>query len=145
MKNVTRLIAVVVASVCFLALAKADEIQFTTLPQPVQTTVIKQTRITSPSRVVRVVQDNGIYGVTVMTDTGQQVVYVNPTGEIVESPTVTHETTTTTTTEAPSQVVTTQEIQAAGSRYELIEKKGDKEIYIDHQTGRRVKVDLHGH
>ena len=143
MKNVTRFIAVVGASVFLVALAKADEIQFTTLPQPVQTTVIRQTRIASPSRVVRVVQDNGIYGVTVMTDTGQQVVYVNPTGEIVESPSVTRETTTTTTT-VPEEVVTTQEIQQAAPRYELIEKKGDKEIYLDHQTGRRVKVDLHG-
>ena len=157
MKNLTRFIAVAGASVCLVALAKADEIQFTTLPQPVQTTVIKQTRITSPTRVVRVVQDNGIYGVTVMTETGQQVVYVNPTGEIVESPTVvhetaptvvqqtaptvTHETTTTTTTEVPDQVVTTQEIQAAGSRYELIEKKGHKAIYLNHQTGRKVKVE----
>jgi hypothetical protein len=157
MKNVTRLITVAAASVCFVALAKADEIQFTTLPQPVQTTVIKQTRITSPTKVVRVVQDNGIYGVTVMTETGQQVVYVNPTGEIVQAPTVvhetaptvvhetaptvTHETTTTTTTEAPDQVVTTQEIEAAGSRYELIEKKGHKAIYLDHQTGRKVKVE----
>ena len=149
MKNLTRFIAVAGASVCLVALAKADEIQFTTLPQPVQTTVIKQTRIASPTRVVRVVQDNGIYGVTVMTDTGQQVVYVNPTGEIVEAPTivhetgptVTHETTTTTTTEVPDQVVTTQEIQAAGSRYELIEKKGHKAIYLDHQTGRKVKVE----
>jgi hypothetical protein len=141
MKNVTRLVAVAGASLCLVALAKADEIQFTTLPQVVQSSVIKQTRITSPSRVVRVVQDNGIYGVTVMTDTGQQVIYVNPTGTIVESPTVTHETTTTTTTEVPDQVVTTQEIQAAGSRYELIEKKGHKAIYLDHQTGRKVKVE----
>jgi hypothetical protein len=149
MKNLTRFIAIAGASVCLAALAKADEIQFTTLPRPVQTTVIKQTRITSPSRVVRVVQDNGIYGVTVMTDTGQQVVYVNPTGEIVEAPTVvhetaptvTHETTTTTTTEAPDEVVTTQEIQAAGNRYELIEKKGHKAVYLDHQTGRKVKVE----
>jgi hypothetical protein len=165
MKNLTRFIAVAGASVCLVALAKADELQFTTLPQVVQSSVIKQTRITSPTRVVRVVQDNGIYGVTVMTETGQQVVYVNPTGEIVESPTVvhetaptvvqqtgptvvqqtgpavTHETTTTTTTEAPDQVVTTQEIQAAGSRYELIEKKGHKAIYLDHQTGRKVKVE----
>jgi len=140
MKNVTRFIALAGASVFLVALAKADEIQFTTLPQAVQTTVIKQTRIASPSRVVRVVQDNGIYGVTVMTDTGQEVVYVNPTGMIVQAPTVTRETTTTTTT-VPDEVVTTQEIQTAPSRYELIEKKGDKEIYIDHQTGRRVKVD----
>ena len=140
MKNLTRFVAIAGASVCLVALAKADEIQFTTLPQVVQSSVIKQTRITSPSRVVRVVQDNGVYGVTVMTDTGQQVVYVNPAGTIVESPTVSQETTTTTTT-VPDQVVTTQEIQTAPSRYELIEKKGDKEIYIDHQTGRRVKVD----
>jgi hypothetical protein len=139
MKNVTRFIAITGASVFLVALAKADEIQFTTLPQVVQSSVIKQTRITSPSRVVRVVQDNGIYGVTVMTDTGQQVIYVQPTGEIVQSPSVTRETTTTTT--VPDEVVTTQEIQQAGSRYELIEKKGNKEIYLDHQTGRKVKVE----
>jgi hypothetical protein len=141
MKNVTRFIAIAGASVCLVALAKADDIQFTTLPQVVQSSVIKQTRITSPSRVVRVVQDNGIYGVTVMTDTGQQVVYVNPTGMIVQAPAET--TTTTTTTEAPDQVVTTQEVQAAPSRYELIEKKGNKTIYLDHQTGRKVKVEVH--
>jgi hypothetical protein len=149
MKNLTRFIAVAGASVCLVAFAKADEIQFTTLPQVVQSSVIKQTRITSPTRVVRVVQDNGVYGVTVMTETGQQVVYVNPTGEIVEAPTIVHETaptvtretTTTTTTEVPDQVVTTQEIQVAGSRYELIEKKGHKAIYLDHQTGRKVKVE----
>ena len=56
-------------------------------------------------------------------------------------PAVTHETTTTTTTEVPDQVVTTQEVQSAGSRYELIEKKGHKAIYLDHQTGRKVKVE----
>jgi hypothetical protein len=157
MKNLTRFITIAGASVSLVALAKADDIQFTTLPQVVQSSVIKQTRITSPTRVVRVIQDNGVYGVTVMTETGQQVVYVNPTGEIVEAPTVvhetaptvvhenaptvTHETTTTTTTEAPDEVVTTQEVQAAGSRYELIEKKGHKAIYLDHQTGRKVKVE----
>ena len=140
MKNLTRFIAIAGASVCLVALAKADEIQFTTLPQAVQTSVIKQTRITSPTRVVRVIQDNGIYGVTVMTDTGQQVVYVEPSGVIVQAPSVTRETTTTTTT-VPDEVVTTQEIQQAASRYELIEKKGDKEIYLDHQTGRKVKVE----
>lgn len=73
-----------------------------------------------------------------MTDTGQQVVYVEPNGEIVQAPSVTRETTTTT---VPEEVVTTQEIQQAGSRYELIEKKGNKEIYLDHQTGRKVKVE----
>jgi len=142
MKNLTRFIAIAGTSVFLVALAKADEIQFTTLPQVVQSSVIKQTRITSPSRVVRVVQDNGIYGVTVTTETGQQVVYVNPTGEIVQAPTVSRETTTTTTTEVPDEVVTTQEIQTAGNRYELIEKKGHKAIYLDHQTGRKVKVEF---
>ena len=141
MKNLSRFIAIAGASVFLVVLAKADEIQFTTLPQVVQSSVIKQTRITSPTRVVRVIQDNGIYGVTVMTDTGQQVIYVNPTGEIVQAPSVTRETTTTTTTEVPDEVVTTQEIQQAASRYELIEKKGNKEIYLDHQTGRKVKVE----
>jgi len=140
MKNVTRFIAIAGASVFLVALAKADDIQFTTLPQAVQTTVIKQTRIASPSRVVRVVQDNGIYGVTVMTDTGQEVVYVNPTGVIVQAPTVTRETTTT-TTEVPDGVITTDVIQQYPSRFELLEKKGDKEIYLDHQTGRTIKVD----
>src|ERR1700739_561634 len=141
MKNLTRFIAIAGASVSLVALAKADEVQFTTLPQVVQSSVIKQTRITSPTKVVRVVQDNGIYGVTVMTETGQQVVYVNPTGEIVQAPTVSGETTTTTTTTVPDQVVTTREIQQAGNRYELIEKKGDKEIYLDHLTGHKVKVE----
>ena len=141
MKNVTRFIAVAGVSVFLITLAKADEIQFSTLPQAVQTTVIKQTRIASPSRVVRVIQDNGIYGVTVMTDTGQEVVYVNPTGTIVQAPTVTRETTTTTTTEVPNGVITTDVIQQYPSRFELLEKRGDKEIYLDHQTGRKIKVD----
>jgi len=141
MKNVTRFIAVAGVSVFLITLAKADEIQFSTLPQAVQTTVIKQTRIASPSRVVRVIQDNGIYGVTVMTDTGQEVVYVNPTGTIVQAPTVTRETTTTTTTEVPNGVITTDVIQQYPSRFELLEKRGDKEIYLDHQTGRQIKVD----
>jgi len=105
--------------------------------------VIKETRITSPSKVVRVVQDNGgVYSVTVMTDTGQEVVYVQPTGVIVRAPASTvQETTTTTTTEVPEGVITTDVIQQYPSRFELLEKKGDKEIYLDHQTGRKIKVD----
>lgn len=139
MKNLTRFIAVAGISVSLVAFSKADEIQFTTLPQAVQSSVIKETRITSSSKVVRVIQDTGgVYEVAVMTDTGQQVVYVEPNGEIVQAPSVTRETTTTT---VPEEVVTTQEIQQAGSRYELIEQKGDKEIYLDRQTGRKVKVE----
>ena len=143
MKNLTLLIAVAGVSVSLVALAKADELRFTTLPPAVQTSVIKETRITSPSKVVRVVQDSGgVYAVTVMTDTGQHVVYVQPTGVIVRAPASTvQETTTTTTTEVPEGVITTDVIQQYPSRFELLEKKGDKEIYLDHQTGRKIKVD----
>jgi hypothetical protein len=160
MTNVTRLIAVAGVGVSLVALAKADEvIQFTTLPQVVQSSVIKETRIASPTKVVRVVQDTGgSYAVTYMGDAGQQVIYVSPTGAILQAPTVVRETTTTTTTEQPNTVVTqrpgtvvestgdeavvtTQEVQQAPSRYELIEKKGNKEVYLDHQTGRKVKVE----
>jgi hypothetical protein len=151
MKNVTRFIAVAGVGVSLVALAKADEVlQFNTLPPVVQSSVIKETRIT-PTRVVRVIQDNGAYAVTYMGDTGQQVIYVSPTGTILQSPTNTvRETTTTTTTERPNTVVestgpqavvTTQEIQQAPSRYELIKKEHDKEVYIDHQTGRKVTVE----
>jgi len=142
MKNLTILIAVAGASVSLVALAKADELGFTTLPPPVQTSVIKETRITSPTKVLRVVQDTGgVYAVTVMTDTGQQVVYVQPTGVIVQAPaSIVHETTTT-TTEVPEGVITTDVIQQYPSRFELLEKKGDKEIYLDHQTGRKIKLD----
>jgi len=108
---------------------------------------------------VRVVQDTGgSYAVTYMSDTGQQVIYVSPSGSILQSPASTIRETTTTTTEQPSTVVTerpntvvestgpetvvtTQTIQQAPSRYELIEKKGNKEIYLDHQTGQKVKVE----
>ena len=161
MRNVTRLIAVAGVGVSLVALAKADEvIQFTALPRVVQSSVIKETRIASPTKVVRVVQDTGgSYAVTYLSESGQQVVYVSPTGAILQTPASTvRETTTTTTTEQPNTVVTqrpatvvestgseavvtTEEVQQAPSRYELIEKKGNKEVYLDHQTGRKVKVE----
>ena len=157
MKNVTRFIAIAGVGVSLVALAKADEVlQFNTLPSVVQSSVIKETRIT-PTRVVRVVQDNGAYAVTYTGDTGQQVIYVSPTGTILQSPTSTVRETTTTTEQpttvvterpgtvvestGPEAVVTTQEVQQAPSRYELIKKEGNKEWYLDHQTGRKVKVE----
>jgi hypothetical protein len=141
MKNVTRFIAVAGVGVSLVALAKADEVlQFNTLPPVVRSSVIKETRIT-PTRVVRVIQDNGAYAVTYMGDTGQQVIYVSPAGTILQSPTSTVRETTTTTTTEPQTVVTTQEIQQTPNRYELIKKEGDKEIYLDHQTGQKIKVE----
>jgi hypothetical protein len=126
--------------------AQADDIQFTTLPQTVQTTVVRETHIQGSAGVVRVIRDtSGIYAVTVRGDAGDQVVYVNDAGAIVQAPAAGTTTTTTvqsaqpvTTTE--QTVVTSDEVQKSQSRYELLEKKGKKEIYLDHQTGQKVTV-----
>ena len=72
---------VIAAGALLQTVARADEIQFTTLPQPVQTTVVRETHIPGPGGVVRVIHEsNGIYAVTVRGDAGQQVVYVNDAG-----------------------------------------------------------------
>ena len=148
--------------------ALADEIQFTTLPQPVQTTVIRETHIAGPTGVVRVMHDpSGIYAVTVRGDAGEQVVYLNESGAIVQAPRTTTTTTTTVQTARPATeseqtvvqapgtttvqtarpavesqqtVVTYDEVQKNQPRYELLEKKGRKEVYLDHQTGQKVIV-----
>jgi cell division septation protein DedD len=147
------ILAIMVAGACLDIVAQADEIQFTTLPETVQTTVIRETHIASPTGVVRVIHDStGVYAVTVRGTQGDQVVYVNETGTIVQAPATT--TTTTVQTAQPAlpvqpvqpaadtqQTVTTyDEVQKSQSRYELLEKKGNKEIYMDHQTGQKVTV-----
>lgn len=120
------------------AFARADEIQFSTLPQPVQTSVIRETHIAGPSMVTRVVRDQGgIYAVTVRQNDATRVVYLNDTGMIVQAPATT---TTTTTTRQVEPVITYQQVQQELPRYQLIEKKGDKEVYYDRQTGQKVKV-----
>jgi len=102
-------------------LAQADELQFTTLPQPVQTTVIRETHISTPSSVIRVIrQGGGVYAVTVHRDAGDRVVYVNEAGTIVQEPA--------TTVERPAPVneesiVTYDQIQQDVPRYQLLEKK----------------------
>jgi hypothetical protein len=122
------------------AFARADDIQFTTLPQVVQTTVVRETHIPDATLVTRVVRENGgIYAVTVRQNDATRVVYVNEAGAIVDSPTSTV-TTTTTTEPAEQQVITYEQVQQNLPRYELIEKKGNKEVYLDHQTGKKVKV-----
>ena len=130
--------------------AFADEIQFTTLPQPVQTTVIRESHIEGPAGVVRVVHDStGVYAVTVRGDAGEHIVYVNDSGAVVQAPeTTTVQTQGTTTTvqtaqpatETQQTVITTEQVQKDQSRYELVEKKGKKEVYLDHQTGQKVTV-----
>ena len=132
---------------CIDSAVLADEIQFTTLPQPVQTTVIRETHIANPTYVTRVVRDdNGVYAVTVRRSGGDQVVFVNSEGAIVQPPSATTTTTTTTvrqpiTEPAEGAVVTYDQVQQEQSRYQLLEKKGRKEIYLDRQTGQKVKVE----
>ncbi|MBV8378132.1 MAG: hypothetical protein JO279_14140 [Verrucomicrobia bacterium] len=160
MKKITAIGLAFGASVCIGWIAQADEIQFTTLPQTVQTTVVRETHIANPTYVTRVVRDqSGIYAVTVRGNSGDQVVYVNPEGALVQAPgsatttttttrTVEQPATTTTTVQRPVQtvqpaegtVVTYDQVQQNLPRYQLIEKKGKKEIYYDRQTGQKVIV-----
>jgi len=120
-------------------LALADEIQFTTLPQPIQSTVIRETRIPDASAVTHVVRQNGgIYAVTVRQSDATRVVYINESGAIVQSPSST--VTTTTTEPIEQQVITYQQVQQDLPRYQLVEKKGNKEVYLDRQTGQKIKV-----
>jgi hypothetical protein len=131
-------IGILAITLSLAAVALADEIQFSTLPQPVQTTVIRETHIASPTMVTRVVRDQGgVYAVTVRQNDAARVVYVNDAGLIVQAPSVR---TTTTTTERAEPVITYHQIQQDLPRYQLIEKKGNKEVYFDRQTGQKVKV-----
>ncbi len=141
------------STLCLIAFARADEITFTTLPQTVQTTVIRETHIANPSAVTRVIRDEGgVYAVTVHEDSGDRVVYVNDAGAVVAAPAGSTTTTvqpaqgsTTTTIQrtdsAEGTTVTTDQVQQNVSRYQLLEKKGKKEIYLDRQTGQKVKVE----
>jgi hypothetical protein len=145
MRKFTNLAIAIGAGLCFGTIAQADDLVFTALPQTVQTTVIRQTRIPDGSGVTRIVRDSsGIYVVTVRGASGEQVVYVNEAGLIVPAPV----TTTTVQRVEPVQpavessqtVVTYDEVQNDTSRYELLTKKGDKEVYRDKQTGQKVTV-----
>jgi hypothetical protein len=150
MKKITILIVSLGAVISLVLTARSDEIGFTTLPQPVQTTVARETHIANPNYVTHVVRsDDGIYAVTVRRESGEQVVYVNPEGAIVQGPSSTTTTTTvqqpstTTTIRQPGEegVVTYEQVQQNLPRYQLLEKKGKKEVYYDRQTGEKVKVE----
>ena len=118
MNKITTLSIAIGASCCLGLLAQADEIQFTTLPQPVQTTVNCETHITGPSSVTRVIwQDSGVVQ--------------EPGTTVVERPApATQET-----------IVTYDLVQQNLPRYELLERKGKTKIYLDRQTGQKVKVE----
>jgi hypothetical protein len=141
MKKITTFVLAFGAAVTLIPLAHSDEIEFTTLPQPVQTTVIRETHIQNPSAVTHVVRSgDGIYSITVRDTSGDRVVYVNPEGAIVQAPA---NSTTTTTVQQPGeeQVIAYGQIQDNMQRYQLVKKEGRKEVYLDRQTGKKVKVE----
>jgi hypothetical protein len=145
-----------VAGLGVLAQANADEIQFVSLPAVVRTTVVRESNIPDYSRITRVIRDNnGIYEVTVRRATDNEVLFVDPAGQLVRQQTVTVaapvQTTrpilTQTVTEEPSTPgVSTFVRSLDNARFQLIEKKGNKEIYRDRETGTKwvVKVERKG-
>lgn len=142
---VTAVIGLGVTTVAF-----GDDVQFITLPQVVRTAVVRETRIPDYSRVTRVIQDqNGLYEVTVRRNTDNDVLYVEPTGTIVRQQTVALNAavvppgqviTRTVTVEQPT--INTFVRSLDQDRFQLIEKKGIKEVYLDKLTGERWRVEV---
>jgi hypothetical protein len=133
-------VAVLGLFLCATTKAKEKEVQFTTVPEVVRTTVFHRYHITSPEKVVRVVEEpDNIYELTVLTDSGQQIVYVNADGTIVERPGGVVETTKG-ESESAEVTVTLDEVQSAGEQYEFVQDQGPDAIFIDHQTNKRVIV-----
>jgi hypothetical protein len=148
MRKITNLAIAIGAGLCFGATGQADDLRFTTLPLTVQTTVIRETRIPNASSVTRIVRDSsGIYVVTVSGATGEQVIYVNEAGLIVQAP-VTNTTvqksarTVLPAFESSQTVVSYDQVQQNVTRYQLLEKMGTKEVYRDNRTGQKVTVRL---
>jgi len=138
-----------VAGLGVLAQANADEIQFVTLPEVVRTTVVRESNIPDFSRIIRVIRDNqGIYEVTVRRATDNEVLFVDPAGRLVRQQTVAVappvQTTRPIVTEEPSTPgVNTFVRSLDNARYQLIEKKDDKEVYRDRETGIKWVVEVH--
>jgi hypothetical protein len=133
--------------------AYADEAQFVTLPEVVRTTVVRETNIPDYTRVTRVVRDTeGVYEVTVRRDTGNEVLYVDPSGRLVRQQTIAVSAPAQTLrpgmTESVTQTVAEPSVETfvrtfSDPRYQLIEKKNNKEVYRDRTSGARwvVKVE----
>lgn len=147
MKATNLVLAAILGLGAFVSV-KADEIQFTTLPEVVKTTVVRQTNIPDYSRVTRVIRDtNGVYEVTVRRDSGDDVLYVDDEGRLVREHTVAvapgQRVIQQTVTETTEPTVDTFIRSLDSARYQLIEKKGEREVYRDKQTGIKwvVKVE----
>ena len=145
------LIIATVVGLGITTVALGDEIQFTTLPQAVRTTVIRETNIPDYSRVTRVYQDqNGLYEVTVRRNTDNEVLYLEPTGSVVREQTVALTAPVVTTRGVVTRTVTIEQPTVdtfvrdldQPDRFQLIEKKGIKEVYLDKQTGQRWRVEV---
>lgn len=127
------------------AVTKAREIQFTTLPEVVRTTVIHKYSIASPDKVVRVVElPDNIYEITVVTDNGNQIVFVKLDGTIVERPTGVVEERQRSESREGSESgeinITLDQVRSAGDRYEFVQDEGPDAIYIDRTTNKRVII-----
>ena len=150
----TKILAIAgVAGLSVIAQANADDIQFVTLPEVVRTTVVRESNIPDYSRVTRVIRDNqGIYEVTVRRATDNEVLFVDPAGRVVRQQTVAATTpaqttrpivTETVTAEPPTPGVNTFVRSLDNARYQLIEKKGDKQVYRNRATGTKWAVEVH--
>jgi hypothetical protein len=145
------LIMAAVIGLGITTVALGDEVQFVTLPQAVRTAVIRQTNIPDYSRVTRVYQDqNGLYEVTVRRSMDNEVLYLEPTGSIVREQTVALNAPVVPTRGVVTQTVTVEQPTVdtfvrdldQPDRFQLIEKKGIKEVYLDKQTGQRWRVEV---
>jgi hypothetical protein len=144
------LIIATVVGLGVTSVALGDEIQFVTLPQTVRTAVVRETNIPDYSRVTRVYEDqNGLYEVTVRRNTDNQVLFVEPTGSIVREQTVALNAPVVPTGGVVTKTVTIEEptvdtfVRSLDQdRFQLIEKKGIKEVYLDKLTGERWKVEV---
>jgi hypothetical protein len=144
------LIVATVVGLAVTSVAIGDEIQFVTLPQTVRTAVVRETNIPDYSRVTRVYQDqNGLYEVTVRRNTDNEVLFVEPTGSIVREQTVALNApvvpargvvTRTVTIEEPTVETFIRSLDQ--DRFQLLEKKGIKEVYLDKLTGERWRVEV---
>jgi hypothetical protein len=145
MKKAKYLFVIAGLGLSLCAITKAKEIQFTTLPEVVRTTVIHKYNIVSSEKVVRVVEEpDNIYELTIVTDTGNQIVYVQADGTIVERPGGVVESREGTESREGSEsaevTITLDQVRSAGERYEFVQDQGPDAIYIDHQTNKRVII-----
>ncbi len=127
--------------------------QFVALPEVVRTTVVRESNTPDYSRVTRVIRDKqGIYEVTVRRATDDDVLFVDPAGRLVRQQTAavtapvptTRPIVTDTLTEEPLTPGVNTFVRSLDSdRYQLIEKKGDKEVYRDRESGTQWVVEVH--